>query len=209
MASYGTRDIEIEAHLSRTPESDFYFYAKQGLAFVANPELENGGTGDTSATLLRNPEGSGKTAMFAGVSSTPAARSYARIYDTFDEEPTAGTETVIDNVLLGSVDGGPPDSGVVEATVDPTYSVTPPGDIHMSDTVGGGTGNSSVGGTAELPILMLEPGRDAVIEVEKLTTGPDEAPIRARWFEVPVVFSESNTDPPIEETIRAGYTGDE
>ena len=208
MGSLGPRDIEVESHLGRTPESDFYFYAKQEIAFVANPEQENASSGDTSALLLRNPSGSGKTAVFAGVSSTPASRSYARIYDTFDSTPTAGTATTIDNVLLGSVDSGPPDAGVVEATIDPTYSVTPPGDIHMSDTVGGGTGNASIGGSAELPILMLEPGRDAVIEVEKLTTGPNEVPIRARWFEVPVVYSDANTDPPLDETIRAGYTGE-
>jgi len=207
MASNAPRDIEIEAHLSRSPESDLYFYAKQEQAFIANPELENASTGDTTAMLLRNPEGSEHTAVFAGVSSTPAARSYARIYDTFDAEPTAGTEVVIDNILLGSVDDDPPDQGVVEASTGPTYSVTLPGDRHMSEVVGGGTGGAAIGGNVELPILMLEPGRDAVIEVEKLANGPDEAPIRARWFEVPVVFSEANTDPPIDETIRAGYTG--
>jgi hypothetical protein len=74
---------------------------------------------------------------------------------------------------------------------------------------GDSVGNNSIGGLVNLPILFLEPGRDAVVEVEKLGNGPDEVPIRARWFEVPVVFSESNTDPPIDETIRAGYTGDE
>ena len=208
MASYGTRDIEIETHLTRTPESDFYFYAKQEHAFIVNPELENASEGDTAAVLLRNPADSGHSAVFSGVSSTPSTRSYARIYDTFDETPTAGDADVIDNVLLGSEDGGPPDSGVVEASRDPTYSVTPPEDIHMSAVVGGGTGNNSIGGSVELPILMLEPGRDAVIEVEKLSTGPDETPIRARWFELPVVFSQSNEDPPIGETIRAGYTGE-
>jgi hypothetical protein len=208
MGSFGPRDIEVETHLGRTPESDFYYFAKQERGFVANPELTNPSSGDTSAMLLRNPSGSGKTAVFAGVSSTPTTRSYARIYDTFDSTPTAGTEAVIDNVLLGSADGSPPDTGAVEVSTDPTFSVTTPDDIHMSDTVGGGTGNSSVGGSVELPILMLEPGRDAVLEVEKLTSGPDEVPMRARWFEVPVVYSDANTDPQIAETIRAGYTGE-
>lgn len=203
MTAMGDGEIDDQIHLTRTIDTEFYYFAKQESAFIANPEQENTSAGDTAALLLRNPEGSGHTAIFAGVSSSPAARSYARIYDGFDDTPVNGNPEVVDNVLLGTANGGPPETGVLEASRDPTYSVTTPDDIHLSDVVGGDSvGNNSIGGNVELPILMLEPGRDAVVEVEKLGTGPDEVPIRARWFEVPVVFSEREHKRPIEEVYE-------
>lgn len=202
MTGMSDGDISDQIYMTRTVDTEFYYFAKRGQGYIVNPEQENASTGDTVSLLLRNPSGSDTTAVFAGVNSTAAARSYIRVYDTFDSPPTAGTSAVIDNVVLDSSGGGSPTQGTIEASTNPTFSVTTPGDIHISDVVGGGTGSAASSGSATLPILMLEPGRDAVVEIEKLASGPNEAPIRARWFEVPTVFSERTEQRPYDELYQ-------
>lgn len=198
MASGGQRDMEVEAHLGRTIESEFLYYAKSELAFKVSEELENANTGETVTLHLKNPEGSGVTAVFPPVRVSTAARSYVRVYDTFSAAPSGGTSADVQNVLMDA-GNGPPDTGEITAQTDVTFTES---STHIADLVGSGVGAGAAGGATTFPLAGLEPGRQIVIEVEKLSTGPNEVPITARWYEVPVVYSQQTSDPKITEVTR-------
>lgn len=198
MASGGTRDVEVEGHLSRTIQSEFLFYAKSERAFLTSTLLENASTGDTSNLHLSNPSGSGVSAIFSLLVGSPSARSVARVYDEFSTNPSGGSSVEVDNVLLDSA-GGAPDSGEVSAATDVSFSGS---GTHAVDTVGGGEGAPSVGGSANMPVLALEPDREIVLEVEKTASDGNDVALTARWYEVPVVYSEVPEDPEIGEVTR-------
>jgi hypothetical protein len=192
--------LEAESHAARTLGSEFWYYAKAGMAFLHSEELANASVGDTSALSATNPDGSGVTAVFDLTRATPGARTMTRVYDAFSSAPPDGDETGIENVLLDSA-GGAPDTGDVTTAVDPAY--TPSGDSHMSEATGGGQGAPSSGGKADVPILALEPGRKMVFEAEKLRTDGEECPMTLRWFEVPTVYSEDDPRPAVHEVTRS------
>lgn len=194
------RLLTTEAHAGRTLASEFWYYAKAGLAFLHSEELSNIDVGDSSALSATNPAGSGWTAVFELTRATPGARTMTRVYDAFDTPPPDGDAAGIENVLMDS-DGGVPDVGEVTTAVDPAY--TPSGDPHVSEAVGGGTGAPATGGRADVPILALEPGRKMVFEAEKIRTDGEACPMTIRWFEVPTVFSERDPRPEIHEVTRS------
>lgn len=198
MGSLGPRDIEVEAHLGRTIDSEFYYYAKNEVAFIASEEFTNASIGDTVALSMMNPAGSGTTAMFALIRVSTASRSYARVYDTFDSGPTGGTAADVENVLLDTGNGAA-DTGEVTVEKNPTYTSA---STHVAEPLGGGTGGNAIASAEAMPVLALEPDRDVVIEVEKLADGPDQVSITVRWFEIPAVLTDQNTDPKFEEAIR-------
>jgi len=198
MGSYGVRDVEVEAHLSRTAESEFRYYARHGRAYTATSLLSNASSGDTSAVQFSNPADSGTTAVFTLLQLSAASRSYARLYDTFDSGPTGGDALQVQNVRLDAGNGAP-DVGSVTATQNPTYTGA---STHTAELLPGGQGGNAVGAEMTMPAVLLEPDRRIVIEVEKLASGPDEVSLVPRWYEVPQVFSETNVDPPFDDVIR-------
>lgn len=186
MAGMGEGDVADQNHLARTIESEFWYFAKEEASFVVSEELTNGSTGATSAVSMSNPTDSGVTGVFALVQVSVQAPSYVRLYDRFDSGPSGGTEATVSNVLLDSA-GGAPDAGAVSALADPTYSAT---STHVAEVLGGGRGGNAVGGAVDVPVAALEPGRDLVIEVEKIVSDGDNATITVQWYEAPTVFSE-------------------
>jgi hypothetical protein len=101
----------------------------------------------------------------------------------------------VENVILDSANGSP-DDGAVTARTGDSYTAA---STHAAMLLGGGEGGVSVGGRGDMPLSAIEPGRSAVVEVEKLASGPDDVVITARWFEVPQVFSKEPVDPPLSE----------
>lgn len=199
MAASG-RLLSTEAHAGRTLASEFWYYAKAGLAHLHSEELSNASVGDKSALAATNPAGSDTTAVFDLTRATPSARHMIRVYDAFDTPPPAGDAAGIENVLMDSAGGGP-DVGEVTTAVNPAY--TPSGDPHISEAVGSGVGAPATGGRADVPILALEPGREIVFEAEKLQSDGDTCPMVLRWFEVPTVYSERDTKPEVHEVTRS------
>lgn len=198
MASFNIRDVEVEAHLGRTTDSEFLYYAKSGRAFTVSEELTNGAQGDTSTLHIKNPAGSGVSGIFTPVLADVADRSYARIYDSFSTAPSGGASAAVQNVLLDSA-GGAPDTGELTSNTGVSFTES---STHVSKLVGSGVGGNSIGGGVDLPVLALEPDREIVIEVEKLGTGNDEVTITVRWFEAPVVYSEESEDPKVGDVTR-------
>lgn len=198
MASGGQRDIEVEAHLGRTTESEFLYYAKSERAFKVSEELTNTSQGDTTNLHVANPAGSGVTGVFTPIMAEAADRSYARVYDSFSTAPSGGNSADVQNVLMDA-SGGAPDTGGLTAKTDVSFTES---STHISRLVGSGVGGNSLGGAENLPVLALEPGREIVIEVEKLGTGNNQVPITARWYEAPVVYSEEPEDPAIDDVTR-------
>lgn len=196
---YSPRQTGVEAHAGRTLSSEFWYYAKSGFAFLHSEELSNADVGDVSSLSATNPAGSGWTAVFELTRATPGARTMTRVYDAFDSPPPDGDASGIENVLLDS-SGGAPDVGVTTTATNPSY--TPSGEPHVSEAVGGGTGAPATGGRADVPILSLEPGRKMVFEAEKLRTDGDNCPMTIRWFEAPIVYSDTPADPPLSEFTR-------
>lgn len=198
MASHGTRDVEIETHLCRTVSSETWYFAKSEQAFIVSEEYTNASTGDTVSLTLSNPSGSGTTAVFSPMNISALAQSYIRVYDEFSTAPSGGNSSDVQNVLLDS-SGGAPDTGDVTADRNQSFAESA---THASRVIGGGAGEGSIGASSDLPVLALEPDRTIVIEVEKLASGSDPVTITARWFEVPQVYSETTTDPPISDAVR-------
>lgn len=198
MTSHGLRDVETEANVGRTVESEFNYYAKWGHAYITTHLGENTSTGDTTTLHLQNPEGSGVTGVFSLLNSTPAAPSTAYVYDRFSSAPTGGTESDIMNVRMDT-EGGAADVGELVANAGVTFTAE---STHASRVLGGGQGSGSIGASANMPVFALEPGREIVLEVEKRTNDGDDVSITARWFEVPVVYSEWPPDPDVEEVTR-------
>jgi len=198
MTSYGMRDVEIETHLGRSIDSEFWYYMRQGRAYTAAPDMANGGTGDTTSVAFVLPSDAARSATFAELQVAVGTRSWIRLYDTFDSAPTGGTSLAIQNVLLDRANGTP-DPGRLTATQDPTFTAA---STHTQELLGGGQGASAIGAAMSMPVVTVEPGRTLVLEVEKLTSGPDEVSLVPRWFETDAVYSERNTDPDFEEVVR-------
>lgn len=198
MAGGAQRDIEVETHLCREVSSEFWYFLKNERAFIVSEEFTNANTGDTSAIWFENPSDSGESAVFSSVSVSASSRSYARIHDGFSTAPSGGSDANLQNILLDSA-GGAPDVGVVTAKTGPSYTAD---ETHERELVPGGAGSAAVGGRVEAPVLVLEPDREIVVEVEKLASGGDDVSVTAQWFEIEKVYSESNTDPPTGEVIR-------
>lgn len=189
MASGAQRDIEANAHLSRTVGSETWYFARSEQAFITSEELSNASINDTATLTLSNPTDSGVTAVFSLIQPAVLSRSYVRVHDEFDTSPTGGTMAGVENVLLDSA-GGAPDTGVVTARTGDTYTES---GTHVAEPLAGGSGGQAVGDARNMPVLALEPGRDTVVEVEKLADGPNPLSITVRWFEVERVFSETTT----------------
>lgn len=198
MTSFGLRDVEIETHLTRTIQSEFLYYSKSERAFIVSELEQNQSTGDTSNLHLKNPSESGVSAIFSLLQGAPSAPSLVTVYDQFSTAPSGGSTAEINNVLLDAA-GGAPDSG--EVTANTNVSFTESG-THTVKPEGGGRGSNAIGGSADMPVLSLEPGREIVLEVEKSETDGDYVGLTARWYEVPRVFSENGPDPKVDEATR-------
>ena len=194
MASYGTRDIEIQAAMGRTALSDEYYAALAGQSYEVSEEYTIATTGETATLTIANPADTGVSAPIAPATADARASSYGRVYTEFTDAPSGGTEITPTNALTAT--DGTTDASALTVRRGDTFSADGP---TTSRLIGGGRGASAVGGLSQLSITILEPGREAVIELEKLTSGGDEATITARWFEIPVVLSETNIDYPLSE----------
>jgi hypothetical protein len=194
MASYGTRDIEIQAAMGRTALSDQYYATLAEESYLASKEYTIGSVGNTATLTIVNPAGSGTSTPIAPVTVDARVASYGRIYTEFTDAPSGGTEVTPTNTLAAT--GG--DSDTTALTVRRGDTFTADGGT-TSRLVSGGGGGSAIGGTQSLAAAVLEPGRELVVEVEKLENGGDELTITARWFEIPVVLSETNIDYPLTE----------
>jgi len=193
MASYGTRDIEIQAAMGRTALSDQYYAALAEQSYAVSEEYTLG-TGDTATLTITNPTGTGVSAPIAPATADARVSAYARAYTEFTTEPSGGTDVTPTNALAAA--GGTTDASVLTVRRGDSFSADTP---TTSRLTGGGRGPNAVGGGTQLPVTILEPGRAAVIEVEKLENGGDDATITARWFEIPVVLSDTNIDYPLAE----------
>jgi hypothetical protein len=172
-----------------------WYFARASEAYITTAELANASAGETAPLTLINPSGSGVTAVFAPIEVSTLGQSISRVYDTFDTAPSGGADATVENVILDS-DNGSPDDGEVTARTGDSYTAA---STHAAMLLGGGEGGVSVGGRGDMPLLAIEPGRSAVVEVEKLASGPDDVVITARWFEVPQVFSKEPVDSPLSE----------
>jgi len=198
MAGGAQGDIELQARLSRTVLSDYYYHALNETAYSVNEELTNSATGDTAAVEFTNPADSGHTAIFPVVHPSARAPSTARVYDEFSSGPSGGDTVEIGNALSDSGNNSGGDS-VLNCTANSSFTET---NRDATDQIGGGSGGQASGGGADMPAMFIEPGRTHVVEVEKVETDGDNVSITARWFEVPVVFSEETPDFEMDELYR-------
>lgn len=194
MASGGQRDIEHEIHFARTPTSESWQYAKRELSFLASEEYTNASSGDTANMFLKNPSGSGTSAIVTDAGGNAATKSYVRIYDGFDNSATGGSNVDVENNLMDKGGEGSFDSGVM--TVESDVSITPSNTFRSRVTGGATTGVGGEAGRLLAEPFIMEPGRRILIEVKKLASGDDEATITADWFEFDGVFTESEAQFP-------------
>lgn len=189
MASGGQRDIEIQAHVGRTALSENWYHAKWQESFLASEEYENTSVGDTSTLFVENPAGSGVTAVFSRLIGNPSAKSYVRVYDAFDADPSGGAAVDVENNLLDSSGEGEFDSGSITVQRGVSFTAT---NTFTSSITGGGVGEGTHSGRASMDPVMLEPGRRMLVEVEKLVSDGADVVIEASWFEIDTVFSEES-----------------
>lgn len=154
----------------------YYRKLLDNKVFVISEEraIANGGTYNIA---IENPSGSGKTVVFVDATTSGDGGHTSRVYDEFDSGPSGGTDIEIQAALLDSE--GSDDDGIAIAKEEVSFS----GPAATFGTIGGGKGANSIGGEKAHPVLAIEPGRTAVIEVENITTSEQTYTVSLIYFE--------------------------
>lgn len=197
MTSFGLRDVEQQVFLGRSPIGDAWYFTRAELSFIVSEEYTNTSAGDTSNLHFIVDSTADASAVVTGLEGNPSAFSAIRVYDAFDGDVTGGTEVDMDNDLLDSA-GTATSSDIVTVTRGVTFTST---NTMFTRYVGGGKGASRGAGAAQTPPFIVEPGREVVVEVEKVDTDGDELAINIRWHEPPIVFSTTDLPFDPEDTV--------
>ncbi len=122
-------------------------------------EEKNVAAGGTFNVHIRNPSGTGKICVLQDISITTKGAASIRVVDDFSGI-TDGSDVLIQNGFLDT--SGETDEGPFEAFVDSSFTAT---STHAVGVIGsGGGGPNTIGGRASYATLMMDEGREIVIE---------------------------------------------
>lgn len=142
-------------------QSQEVYFKKLGQekVYIVSEIVEDLAVDGTFNVQIENPVSSGKKCVVQDIRVGSDGSGIVRIHDAFSSL-TSGTSSTIQNGFLDS--GEEADEGPFNAFFDSTFTAT---STHAIGIVGSGSGANSVGGSASYSTLMMDEGRDIVVEV--------------------------------------------
>lgn len=159
----------------------YYTKARQGEAFVVS-EVYNVASGGTQNIHIENPDGSGARFWVMDLTVTSDGPYQANVHDSFSSQPSGGTAVEIENVLLDA-EGATDDDGHANANEGVSFTAS---QSHAVGVGGGGSGGVSQGFTTTHPPVVIEEGREIVLEVENTGTDPNNYGLTIVYYETPM-----------------------
>jgi len=136
------------------------------------------GASNTINLHIKNPADSGKELWFVDVDAIGVGPQLATVYDKFSSAPSGGSSVEVQATRMTS--DGADNDGVATANKNVSFTDTERQEVGVS---GGGSGASSVGGTSDIPTMVIEPNREAVIEIKNIGSSTKKYAIKTIYFQ--------------------------
>lgn len=155
--------------MAKFQSKEVYFdKLRKEKVYIAS-DLDQVDAGLTTNMHIKNPVGSGKSVVIQDIRVNGHSKGIAEIHDGFSVAPSGGTTQTVQNGLLDSA--AEADEGFLEVKTNVTFTED---STHAVATIGGGVGGNSVGASSEYATLVLQEGREVVIEVTNTSSNNNQ-----------------------------------